>query len=231
MDDESYEGNHLNQIQTAFNNHGITTPMLSVGVSGPSSLSTGQRGTWTVSASGGSGSYTYRWYLKSADPQTGGNWIGPLGTSTSFSTTMQSYDQYLYVRADVVSSDLYFGTSYKYVVCSDCNGGPLSPAMSAEMVGNSARSADIPKTLVLGQNFPNPFNPATQISFGIPKDSHVTLVVYDILGSRVATLVDGPVNAGFHTVSWNASRLASGIYIYRLSAGEFVQTKRMLLMK
>ena len=231
MDDESYEGNHLSQIQAAFNNHGISTPMLTVGVSGPSSLSTGQRGTWTVSASGGSGSYTYRWYLKSADPQTGGNWIGPLGSSTCFSTTMEGRDQYLYVRADVVSSDLYFGTRYKYVVCSDCNGGPLRPTMSAEMVGNSARSAGIPKTLVLGQNFPNPFNPTTEISFGVPKDEKVTLAVYDLLGRRVATLVNGEIGAGFHTVTWDASRLASGVYIYRITAGDYIQSRRMLLIK
>ena len=144
---------------------------------------------------------------------------------------MQSTDQYLYVRADVVSSDLYFGTSYRYVVCSDFNGGPLSPTMSAEMVGNSARSMAIPKTLLLGQNYPNPFNPTTEISFGVPKDEKVTLAVYDLLGRRVATLVNGEIGAGFHTVTWDASRLASGVYIYRITAGNYVQSRRMLLMK
>lgn len=95
----------------------------------------------------------------------------------------------------------------------------------------SSYSTTLPKDYVLGQNFPNPFNPTTEISFGVPKDGHVTLVVYDMLGRRVATLVDDEVPAGFHTVSWNASGKASGVYIYRLAAGNTVQVKRMILMK
>lgn len=84
---------------------------------------------------------------------------------------------------------------------------------------------------MLGQNFPNPFNPATNISFALPKSTYVKLIVYDMLGREVARPVDGQLAAGYHTVTWDASRVASGIYIYRLSTAEFVQIRRMVVVK
>jgi hypothetical protein len=95
----------------------------------------------------------------------------------------------------------------------------------------------IPLVYTLEQNYPNPFNPTTQIQFAIPERADVVLEVFDILGRRVATLINNenyPV--GVHTVTWNATnqaglKLSSGMYIYRLQAGSFVQTKRMMLIK
>jgi subtilisin family serine protease len=89
----------------------------------------------------------------------------------------------------------------------------------------------IPKEFALNQNYPNPFNPATKISFDVPKQSFVTLKVYDISGREIAKLVNGSYNPGVYTVNFDASRFASGVYFYRLEAGEFVQTKRMVLLK
>ncbi|KPK95574.1 hypothetical protein AMJ80_04825 [bacterium SM23_31] len=89
----------------------------------------------------------------------------------------------------------------------------------------------IPENFKLMYNYPNPFNPVTTISFQIPEASKVTLVVYDILGREVTRLIDGNLHAGYHSATWNASTAASGIYIYRLQAGEFSNTKRMLLIK
>ncbi|NMB80361.1 MAG: T9SS type A sorting domain-containing protein, partial [Ignavibacteria bacterium] len=89
----------------------------------------------------------------------------------------------------------------------------------------------IPTEFSLAQNFPNPFNPTTNIKFGLPKESNVTLRIFNILGEEVATLVNKVMPAGFHTVNFDASRLTSGLYIYRIEADNFVQVKKMMLMK
>jgi beta-glucosidase len=83
----------------------------------------------------------------------------------------------------------------------------------------------------LGQNYPNPFNPTTVIHYQLVTHGHVTLKVYDVLGREVATLVDEETSAGVHTVSWDASRLSSGVFICRLKVGEFTDAKKMLLIK
>ncbi len=83
----------------------------------------------------------------------------------------------------------------------------------------------------LNQNFPNPFNPTTLISFRIPKEENVTLVVYDLLGREVRVLVDGIKSAGDHQVLFDASGLPTGVYIYRLRAGEFVESRKMQLVR
>ena len=93
-------------------------------------------------------------------------------------------------------------------------------------------SSDIkPQSYSLDQNYPNPFNPTTVIRYSLPENARVNLVVYDILGRQVAELVNGEVGAGYHQVEFNASRLASGIYFYRLTADKFTQINKMLLMK
>ncbi|MCB0313699.1 MAG: alpha/beta fold hydrolase, partial [Calditrichaeota bacterium] len=89
----------------------------------------------------------------------------------------------------------------------------------------------IPDEYVLLQNYPNPFNPLTHIRFGLPRASSVTLEIYNILGQKVATLVDQRLNAGYHQVPFEANRFASGLYFYRLNADGFHQVKKMLLMK
>ena len=88
-----------------------------------------------------------------------------------------------------------------------------------------------PKEFKLEQNFPNPFNPTTTIQYQVPADSKVTLKVYDILGSEVATLVNEEQEAGYKEVQFNGNNIASGMYVYRLQAGDFVSTKKMILVK
>jgi hypothetical protein len=88
-----------------------------------------------------------------------------------------------------------------------------------------------PKEFKLEQNFPNPFNPTTTIQYQLPTDARVTLKVYDILGSEVATLVNEEQEAGYKEVQFNGSNIASGMYIFRLSIGSFVSTKKMMLLK
>ncbi|MEK9138444.1 MAG: T9SS type A sorting domain-containing protein [Bacteroidota bacterium] len=88
-----------------------------------------------------------------------------------------------------------------------------------------------PDHFVLRRNYPNPFNPSTIIKYEIPSTSYTTLKVFDVLGREVATLVDGVEEPGYKSVQWDASGVASGVYFYRLSAAEFVQTKKLLILK
>ncbi len=107
----------------------------------------------------------------------------------------------------------------------------LSLTKAVEAV-SSELDYETPARYSLEQNYPNPFNPSTNINFAIPQASKVTLTVYDMLGRKVATLIDGEqLNAANHSVRFNASALASGMYIYRIEAGNFVSTRKMMLIK
>ncbi len=102
--------------------------------------------------------------------------------------------------------------------------GPSSPTLVA--FGSS-----VPDRFSLGQNYPNPFNPTTNLRVTIAELRFVSLKVYDLLGNEVAELINGNLQPGEYTLQWNAGRVSSGLYFYRLSAGDFVQTKKMLLLK
>jgi hypothetical protein len=89
----------------------------------------------------------------------------------------------------------------------------------------------IPSGYHLSQNYPNPFNPSTTIEFDLPKTSEVTLKIYNILGEEVTTLLSTSLLSGSYKYEWDASGLASGVYLYRLEAADFVRTRKMILMK
>ncbi len=88
-----------------------------------------------------------------------------------------------------------------------------------------------PKAYCLDQNFPNPFNPTTTITFALVRPSHVLLRIYDVMGKLMMTAVDREMGAGEHTVQLRASNLASGVYFYRLAAGRFVKTRKMVVLR
>jgi hypothetical protein len=92
-------------------------------------------------------------------------------------------------------------------------------------------AGQVPENYSLSQNYPNPFNPVTTINYQVPENSFVSLKVFDILGEEVITLVNEEKSPGYYKVDLNASNLASGVYLYRLSAGRFVQVKKMVLLK
>jgi hypothetical protein len=91
--------------------------------------------------------------------------------------------------------------------------------------------SNFPTDYLLSQNFPNPFNPATNISFSLPEQSNVRITVYNLLGEKVAELVDEEFASGSHTVSFDAVGFTSGMYFYKMKAGEFIEIKKMMLMK
>jgi len=92
-------------------------------------------------------------------------------------------------------------------------------------------SENIPQEFYLSQNYPNPFNPTTKINFDVPQNEFITLKIYDNLGKEIVTLVNEKLSPGSYSVDWNASEYPSGVYFYRLSTGNFTQTKRMILLK
>jgi len=89
----------------------------------------------------------------------------------------------------------------------------------------------IPQNFFVNQNYPNPFNPSTTITYGLPKEEVVTIGVYNLIGQEVVTLVEGKQGAGFHSVRFNAAGLNSGVYFYKIRAGNFQTVKRMVLLK
>ena len=93
------------------------------------------------------------------------------------------------------------------------------------------RSSGIPVAFALSQNYPNPFNPTTTIRYAVPYRSHTSLIVYNTLGQKVAELVNGDIDAGFHEIRFMGTNLASGVYFYRLQAGSFVDVKKLVLCK
>jgi hypothetical protein len=95
---------------------------------------------------------------------------------------------------------------------------------------------DVPESFSLSQNYPNPFNPTTQIRYGLPKQSSVKLTIHNVIGQEIARLVEGEQDAGFYEVQWNGRNgngtpVASGIYFYRIQAGDFVKISKMVFLK
>jgi hypothetical protein len=112
----------------------------------------------------------------------------------------------------------------------------ISGFLSDSLFGQAVVSVDedaegVPAAFALDQNYPNPFNPTTTISYSVPRQSHVKLVVYSILGQELAVLVNEEQQPGYYRARFDAGSLATGTYIYRIQAGDFVQSRKLLLVK
>jgi hypothetical protein len=118
---------------------------------------------------------------------------------------------------------------YGYAVST--NGYIIKLADSILITGINKIPDNSPREYSLGQNYPNPFNPSTNIEFKIPKAGLVTLKVYDILGHEVSVLINEKLHPGNFNLSWDADDFPSGVYYYKLQAGDFSQTKKMILLK
>ncbi|MGB6032521.1 MAG: T9SS type A sorting domain-containing protein, partial [Bacteroidota bacterium] len=117
-----------------------------------------------------------------------------------------------------------------YAFVADRDGG-LKIFEYTVVAGVEEAATELPASYSLSQNYPNPFNPSTMIEFALPHAATVMLKVYNLLGAEVATLASGDHPAGTFKILWGASDIPSGVYFYRLSAGKFVQTRKMILMK
>ncbi|MBK6911769.1 MAG: T9SS type A sorting domain-containing protein [bacterium] len=121
------------------------------------------------------------------------------------------------------------GTTYSYTLSSVALDGTRETLGSASATPSAATG--LPTDFALHAAYPNPFNPSTSISFSLPASSHVTLQIFDVNGRGIATLVDGALNAGTHSVTFDAANLASGIYFARINAGSFSASHKLVLMK
>jgi hypothetical protein len=119
-------------------------------------------------------------------------------------------------------NDTFFGDNAGYYVAF-INGDPITHVSTSPL--------GPPQSFTLEQNYPNPFNPSTTITFELPKPSHVSLSVFDLLGREVSVLVNERRNAGAHEVKFDASGFSSGVYFYRLQAGDFVRTRKFVLLR
>ncbi len=180
--------------------------------------------TWVRMSSGLSNGYIYAVTVDAGDNVYVSTWAGGVFASADMGVTWHPLGMGGFGVSSMVlnpqSNYLYVGTS---------NGALYM--INSIATGVEGESQVLPTEFMLMQNYPNPFNPATSISYALPKSEKVTLKVYDILGSEVATLVNEMQPAGNHVINFDARRLSSGVYFYRIQAGNFTQVKKMVLIR
>lgn len=213
----------------------LAVALSSVNISGPTRLIGHQfdrapqyhaTGTWTANTVGGSNK-TYKWYKRNCSQperkmEERGSWYLLSGETRRTLTKTFYYN--------------YWGIDLKCVVTS--NGIQKEDQIHVYITGDEpvVKNSSTPKSVVLGDNSPNPFNPTTQIKFGLPKQQKVQIDIYSITGQKIKTLVNNRMSAGYHTVNWNATeangeKVSSGVYIYQLRCGNEVFTKKMIFAK
>ncbi len=225
---------HYNQIIAAFQTkHGII-PALNVGtftvtMNGQSAVITNESNIWTADVCGGSGSISYQWYVKYEGSST---W-NSLGTSQNQSHTFYENGTYNELKVEVTRGSENDEDIFVVFV----SGGEEFKIG----VGETAQ-AQIPQKFELQQNYPNPFNPSTEIRYELPEAGHVELIIINLLGQPVRTLVSEFQPANFHTMRWDGrnnsgEQVTSGIYLYRITVTPldqkkvFTQTRKLTLMK
>ncbi len=221
---------------------------LRISASGPTCIDSGtSTGHFVASSSGGKPPYSYSWSSyricdRARAPECNAwNNVGATRTidyggynGENFKIRVQVMDSSS-PRQSVVSSE------WEVRVLSSTEGScPTDPngkknSDTKEMLSSDAdlleADQDIPETYALRQNFPNPFNPSTEILFDLPEDAMVSLIVYDVLGREVTRLLQEELRAGTHRARFDAGNLPSGVYFYRIRAGDFHSTHRMTLLK
>jgi hypothetical protein len=217
---------------------GQTPPLGSITFSGPDCIIQGDDGYYSGYTGNGVAPRSYQWEFQRVCQQndvTCGIWnsagTGPYNYFGSGRT--DDFELRLTVTDGANQSD----TSPALYVNVEPDQGPgtcdaFGPALRAENQRPvSVSTGGVPDAYRLGESYPNPFNPSTEVRFGLPEAADVSLVVYDVLGREVHRLVDGPREAGQHRVTFDASGLPSGTYLVRMQAGSFTATQNIVLAK
>ena len=144
-----------------------------------------------------------------------------------FTIMAQPGQKQLVIPIEIRGKDADISISYKGITSQGELAGQMTKTMTIE---------NVPDEFVLYDNYPNPFNPTTKINYGLPNEANVFLVIYDILGREVITLANGLQEPGYKSITWNGTdalgrKVSAGMYFYLLQAGEFRQTRKMILLK
>ena len=146
------------------------------------------------------------------------------GTTWTFYTTSNSGLPNNYVQSIAID-----GLGNKWI---GTQGGGVAVYKEGGIVSvKELANKSLPEVYTLFQNYPNPFNPTTNISFILPSKLFVSLKIFDVIGREVATIVSEEMSAGSYSKQWNAANISSGIYFYRLQAGSFTETKKLVLLR
>lgn len=184
--------------------------------------------TWTFTNQVDAGSYPISFGVKLAYASPKAQLIKVNGEGTDTVTFEGTASQWIEKTIEVnlvhgsntVQMQMFWGWLYL---------GYLS--VPSEVVTSVESGNNLPTRYSLGQNYPNPFNPSTKIEFALPSAQRVSLTVYDVLGQQVRVIVDRKMGPGTHIVDFSGSGLSSGVYFYRLVAGDYILTRKMMLLK
>ncbi len=204
-------------------------PELKVNITGPTSLNSGQNGTYTAHPSGGSGNYTnYEWWERNDNggpmaPNEGNDILAPPPNEWVYLTSGSDKQQITISRTYSFSLKCIVTDSYNDQATSNILSVHVSGGALAKQNANQSPAIAIqaPKEVELQSNFPNPFNPTTSIKFGLPENGYVRLTIYSINGRKIRTLINEQVPKGYHQIVWDGTNesgqpVSGGLYIYEL---------------
>ncbi len=166
-------------------------------------------------------------------PAVAGTNASVVVTFTGFPTGVSTGGPYThtFVLNTTLETQFLSGLFYANIHSGVFPGGEIRAQMNPVLVGVKLINSNVPEKFSLHQNFPNPFNPETNIRFEIPNSSFVKIIVFNSSGKEVKTIVNERLNTGSYEISFREENLSSGIYLYQLTAGEFTEVKKMLLIK
>jgi len=212
-----------------------STSAVLISVTGPATLAPGATGTYTLSVNRSSGSITHG----GIDIAVSSGTLG-IGTSTGIKILGSEVVHSAQFTAATTKTFTLTAPSTPGTITIYCTGaaGTTNPPnwnhganFTVNVVSSINQIEEVATTYSLAQNFPNPFNPTTNISFGIPKFEFVKITIYDLTGRMVQELVNSNLAAGKYNASWDAANYASGVYFYKIQAGDFTEMKKMSLIK
>ncbi len=176
-------------------------------------------------------------FVYSGDPVTNTGWIFPGSQNPKFfqgfgPLTMNPGDTQVIVVAQVIArGSSYLNSITKLREASQIAKNFYDNCFTSVVIGINSLNSSIPEKFCLDQNFPNPFNPTTKINYSLPTTQNLILKIFDVLGREVIELVNEKQNAGNYSVTFDGSGLSGGVYFYKLEAGDFVEVKKMILIK